>query len=1155
MKRVLRIAGTFLLLFTVLNLLPVIANAVQDDDKCPRSNTGAHEWEIISIIQPTCTTKGSIHKRCKLCRQEADEEIDALGHDWENWTQSKAATCDEPGEETRICSRHEHGGCDAIETRPIPALGHQWDEGTVTVQPSCAADGVKTYTCQRDHSHTYQEAIPKTAHTPVSVPGKPATCTETGLTEGQKCSVCGAVLKAQETIPALGHKPVSIAGKAATCTETGLTEGQKCSVCGAVLKAQETIPALGHKPVSIPGKAATCTESGLTEGQKCSVCGTVLTAQQEIPAHGHDYESAVTKKPQGFTPGVRTYTCKHDPSHTYTEEIAPAESLFSKLRNLPPAAAGMGPDPLKITKQPQGGGIRENTNYQNLLMLRVEVEGGVPPYTYEWHYRDITREEQEIEDILGIGAQSQVQAICEEAAEKKKGLADLWLAINKGTTASEDTTGKTVYPLENTEGMETVFNYFDLYDHVIEGEKSPTLKAADGNRYYYVIVRDQLNQEVKSDPVRVNWLLSVLIQPNSVNLASGEYAYFQAMYGTEPYTYSWAYETEPGSYHAVEGETDTAYFPTEDMIGKRMIGIAQDEAGDRVNTIPFLVYSADPLEITSWSEDQVLSEEGSAELYIRYAGGYNLDTTTVEWYLGNVLVNSSSETPSTSSTGYYGRLDESRITVTDIGAYTAVITDEARNTVKKTIYVGNKKLTIKEEPEDVRLPYRESGAKQAPGTARLVVEDGLAPITYSLEKEGSGIVDEKTDENEFEIAEPGLYTILAADSDGASARSRTFRVYDYDLKAYWAPENPKIRSGGNHPDYAVLKGEAYKGTPPYQYRWYKWNQALHTWESSWEVMIPKYLNKGDAVYTEAYDYTAIYQAYVKNEALYNLYRYEPAKFDYTDWKPTQEGKYFYAYVGEPGLYCAGVKDANGAVAFSNFFDVSFIGPEPRIIEQPYGVILSPTEKNTEITLNCRAMAAAREGDAHYGAESNLTYVWEQYKGSGVFEATPDWVVKQNGWAVISRNEGSGYYPLGKLKDHQGYFRCKIFDIGEHGYKEIYTKVVPMKVDFLFRKAKTRVFDFEGKNVEGLRFTFEGGGGPYRVRSITRDGEPYKIDGKYIEISESSKGKVYVDIRKELDLYHMNGSKHVIGYYEPYTYKIELEDHNGQRVWGTFRLAD
>jgi|GEM_PF-1384055 Bacterial surface proteins containing Ig-like domains len=44
------------------------------------------------------------------------------------------------------------------------------------------------------------------------------------------------------------HKHVEevVPGKAATCTETGLTDGKKCSVCGEILEAQKEIPALGH---------------------------------------------------------------------------------------------------------------------------------------------------------------------------------------------------------------------------------------------------------------------------------------------------------------------------------------------------------------------------------------------------------------------------------------------------------------------------------------------------------------------------------------------------------------------------------------------------------------------------------------------------------------------------------------------------------------------------------------------------------------------------------------------------------------------------------------------------------------------------------------------------------------------------------------------
>ncbi len=109
------------------------------------------------------------------------------------------------------------------------------------------------------------------------------------MTEGVKCSVCGEILTAQKEVAAKGHDEVAIPGKEATCTETGLTEGKECSICGEILKAQEEIPALGHTEVTVDGKEATCTETGLTEGKKCSVCGTVLEEQKEIPATGHNF--------------------------------------------------------------------------------------------------------------------------------------------------------------------------------------------------------------------------------------------------------------------------------------------------------------------------------------------------------------------------------------------------------------------------------------------------------------------------------------------------------------------------------------------------------------------------------------------------------------------------------------------------------------------------------------------------------------------------------------------------------------------------------------------------------------------------------------------------------------------------------------------------
>ena len=117
---------------------------------------------------------------------------------------------------------------------------------------------------------------------------RPATCTEPS-----KCSKCGRT----EGEP-LGHTVALDPAVEPSCTETGLTEGKHCSVCGEVLVPQETVPALGHNEETDPAVEPTCTETGLTEGERCSVCGAVLAAQDTIPALGHDWEDATFFQPR-----------------------------------------------------------------------------------------------------------------------------------------------------------------------------------------------------------------------------------------------------------------------------------------------------------------------------------------------------------------------------------------------------------------------------------------------------------------------------------------------------------------------------------------------------------------------------------------------------------------------------------------------------------------------------------------------------------------------------------------------------------------------------------------------------------------------------------------------------------------------------------------
>ena len=123
------------------------------------------------------------------------------------------------------------------------------------------------------------------------IPDAPTECEHTGgeatCTAAAVCELCG-----ESYGEALGHKEKVLAGKDATCTETGLTEGKKCSVCDEIILAQETVASKGHTEEIVAGKDATCTEAGLSEGKKCSVCKEILVEQNEIASLEHKDENS-----------------------------------------------------------------------------------------------------------------------------------------------------------------------------------------------------------------------------------------------------------------------------------------------------------------------------------------------------------------------------------------------------------------------------------------------------------------------------------------------------------------------------------------------------------------------------------------------------------------------------------------------------------------------------------------------------------------------------------------------------------------------------------------------------------------------------------------------------------------------------------------------
>lgn len=84
------------------------------------ADADAHKLHYETITAPTCTEKGEREITCENgCGYKANEEIDALGHDWGEWETVKEATYEEKGLKERKCERE---GCNEKESAEIAVL-------------------------------------------------------------------------------------------------------------------------------------------------------------------------------------------------------------------------------------------------------------------------------------------------------------------------------------------------------------------------------------------------------------------------------------------------------------------------------------------------------------------------------------------------------------------------------------------------------------------------------------------------------------------------------------------------------------------------------------------------------------------------------------------------------------------------------------------------------------------------------------------------------------------------------------------------------------------------------------------------------------------------------------------------------------------------
>ncbi len=189
---------------------------------------------------------------------------------------------------------------------------HSFSSWEIEQQATCKDEGVLSRSCSKCGEKESSKISVTDVHTEVIDAEVAPTCTETGLTAGKHCSVCGWVFISQSEVAAKGHKYTNdydancndcgterdvecghfevntLPAKEVKCTEDGLTEGKICSSCEEILLEQTVIAAPGHNVVVDKAVAPTCTTLGKTQGKHCSNCDEIFVAQSNIKALGHN---------------------------------------------------------------------------------------------------------------------------------------------------------------------------------------------------------------------------------------------------------------------------------------------------------------------------------------------------------------------------------------------------------------------------------------------------------------------------------------------------------------------------------------------------------------------------------------------------------------------------------------------------------------------------------------------------------------------------------------------------------------------------------------------------------------------------------------------------------------------------------------------------
>ncbi|MBR2778660.1 MAG: hypothetical protein IKD85_00565 [Firmicutes bacterium] len=764
-------------------------------------------------------------------------------HRWKE-VERHDATCTEEGYILYECG---DPSCEESPYREVTAaaLGHSWDGGTVTQEATCTAEGVKTYTCTRC-GEKRTESIPKKEHTVAALPGKAATCTENGLTDGQQCSACGQIITVQTEIPATGHRwdsgtvtkePDGLAGDGEilyTClNDPSHTRTETVSAASAMFSMLRLTPK--NYPPDSSLKIVTQPEGGsiVRYGSGKGSHKFIVEAEGGSGAYSYEWHSVDEEKAAAMV--AATAITEGSAATKIEGLIATAaggkagkhDDFINSWKDVFPSVEGVELPDLQEFQEVKPAVFNPGDRVVSHSVTLTTTGGGLTYYCI-------------VSDESGAWVES----------DHVKLTYDLSISEQPENCNAKDTENPGLKTLAVDGTPPYSYDWFHADDDtpVAEDAHNPFL-VPDSYGEYYCIVSDDAGQSAKSNAAfyyEAETLTITDVWMSAGSIIDGEETVDMEVYisgGVAPYSAHYVstnsgwtdVEAEENTDPAHEGEFHFSY--SADVADEYLFEV-EDAMGRHLSTRLPLPYKQLKIKRQLWyhviegSENRMLDmelEEGEGpityELYRIEPGwdeyGFTDGLLADSWTDDSLIVKHEVEDSglyyiiATDSTGRWARSETISVEVVYVRMYACTsyvqVENDSRAAVLQAKVTGKSVTGIDEITFDwYRLDGKGGSMQPIDQTDPYV--SVLYNVNFFTEGDVTGL------ENRIAVTMPGYYTCIVSDRDGHMAASGNMRVNYIGCDPYFVIQPQSVRIPGSsttHPT-ATLTCEAVPGDEPYQ---------------------------------------------------------------------------------------------------------------------------------------------------------------------------------------------------------------------------------------------------------------------------------------------------------------------------------------------------